>query len=99
MSNSQSQYKKISTLHDIDELSYDEIKKITKPSGEIFGQNINRHDEFKIRLKEQVADTNINMDEVIKRLAARAISEKKQMEEDLEKEDIDYLLDSDEEEE
>ena len=98
MSNSQSQYKKISTLHDIDELSYNEIEKIAKQSGEIFGRKKNPHDEFKIMLKEQVADNNIDMDEVIKRLAARAISEKKQMEEDLEKEDIDYLLESDDEE-
>ena len=98
MSNSQSQYKKISTLNDIDGLSYDEIEKIAKQSGEIFDKKKNPHNEFKIRLKEQIADTDIDLDEVIKRLAARAISEKKHMEEDFKKEDIDYLLESDDEE-
>ena len=49
-------------------------------------------------MKEQIADTDIDLDEVIKRLAARAISEKKHMEEDFKKEDIDYLLESDDEE-
>ena len=67
MSNSQSQYKKISTLNDIDGLSYDEIEKIAKQSGEIFGKKKNPHNEFKIRLKEQIADTDIDLDEVIKK--------------------------------
>ena len=102
MSNRRSKNQKISTLQKaeqnlqktkIEELSWNKIKKLTKPLEEIFNDNLAPLDDFKVKIKEQTATTETDMKEIIKKLAARANSEKKQMEEDMKRTDIDYLLD------